>query len=206
MAYLKFDYYTDRKTTLAESLATLGRQLWDDIKLNFSAENWTDNDAMNANYLKNKRKYFDELFTISPKLKAKLVSWVKQIPGVLSLPKGEMSQLLSATNSEQRTSINTTSDGYTYGRTYDHHERNELTLQRKARINNGRNSLSYSTCSYILEDGGKAYLLFFTFDSDGIETCQVLTQNKYSRGGLGSGMDFAKVPQWGGVRKDEYMK
>lgn len=211
MAYLTFGSYASRKQVVQESISTMGRQLWDGIKMAFNSENWTSNDANNANYLKNKRRYFDELFTIGPKLKAKLVSWVKGVPGALALPPGELSQLLSATNTEQRQSSSYYYDanaGYGYGSTdtYDAHERNELTLQRKARVNNARNSLTYSTCSYTLHDGNKAYLLFFTFDSDGIDVCQVLTRNKYSQGGMSSGLDFTRLPQWNSVSKSEYMK
>lgn len=211
MAYLTFDALEQHNAVVQESIATMGRQLWDGIKQAFNMENWTSNDANNANYLKAKRKYFNELFTITPKLKAKLLQWVKNIPGALALPPGELSQMLSASNVEQRqryTHYHVPDSGYSYGtsQTYDAHERNELTLQRKARVNNARNSVTYATCSYILDAGGKAYLLMFTFDSDGIDVCQVLTQNKYSSGGMSAGYDFAKVPQWSSVSKEEYMK
>lgn len=205
MPYLVFDSLKEHNATLQESIETMGRQLWDGIKMAFSAENWTSNDANNANYLRNKRRYFNELFEIGPKLKAKLLSWVKAIPGAVAMPPGELSQMLSATNTEKNYHSHYDQNGG-YGYSYDTHERNELTLQRKARVNNARNSITYATCSYILNDGSKAYLLFFTFDSDGIDVCQVLTQNKYSQGGMSSGFDFARVPQWNSVSKDEYMK
>ena len=211
MEIITFDSLQPRKDAINESLSTMGRQIWDNIKHVFNTENWTSNDADNANYLKAKRKYFDELYTITPSLKAKLVQWCRKVPGILALSPSEMNQMLSATNNEQRTQNTTYVDPhsgayYNNTSTYDYHERNELTMQRKARVNNARNSMTYSTCSYVLHDGNKAYLLFFTFDSDGIDVCQVATHNKYSSGGMQAGIDFVRLPQWNGVQKSEYTK
>lgn len=205
-AYIKFDAYYKDRVAVSESIATMGRQLWDGIKHTFNTENWVDSDANNANYLAAKRKYFDELFTISPKLQSKLVSWIKQIPGVVALPPGDMNQMLKAQNVEQRSYVTTNQHLGTIGTSYDYRERNELSLQRKARSTNTRNRFSYATCSYVLNDGGKAYLLFFTFDSDGIDSCQVLCSNKYASGGMAANFTFEKVPQWNSVSKNEYMK
>ena len=211
MEIISFDSLPRRKEALNETLSTMGRQLWDNIKHCFNTENWTSNDANNANYLKAKRKYFDELFSLSPGLKAKLIQWCRKVPGVLAVSPSEMEQMLSATNTQKRQIGSTYIDPksgvyYNTQNEYEDHERNELTLQRKARANNARNSLTYSTCSYVLNDGGKAYLLFFTFDSDGIDICQVAAKNKYSSGGMQAGIDFVRLPQWNGVRKEEYMK
>ena len=114
--------------------------------------------------------------------------------------------MLKAQNVEQRSYTTTMSGGNVIGSSYDYRERNELSLQRKARSTNSRNRWTYATCSYILHDGNKAYLLFFTFDSDGIDGCQVLCSNKYASGGTAANFTFEKVPQWNSVSKNEYMK
>ena len=117
-----------------------------------------------------------------------------------------LSQMLSGTTTEKETMTTNTQHGsYTY--TIDVRQRNELALQQKARANNGRNSMTYATCSYILDMGNnKSALLFFTFDSDSIAVCQVLTKNQYSTGGRSSGYDMVKVPEWHSVARNEYMK
>ena len=192
-----------KPTVQQESVSTMGRQLWDGIKHCFHGENWTDNDANNANYLKSKRKYFDELFTLSPALKNKLVSWCKQVPDAVCMSPSALNKHLSASNTQHQTYY----DPNYGGRSVDMVMRTELAMQQKARVTNGRNSLTYATCSYILDAGkNQAYLLFFTFDSDGIDVCQVLTKNEYATGGRVSGFDFVKLPQWNSVPASEYKK
>lgn len=190
----------------------MGRQLWDGIKHMFNSDNWMSADDSYANYLKAKRRYFDQHFSISPKLKAKLVQWCRSIPGAVCMSASSFNQMLNASNTNQRKLYSGYHDpdtglGFGTSTTVEDRERNEYTLQRKARENNARNSITHATCNYLLDaGGGKAYLLFFTFDDEEIDVCQVLTQNQYSSGGKAAGYDFVRLPQWGSVSREEYMK
>jgi hypothetical protein len=212
MAYLTFDSLENRNTVMQESIATMGRQLWDGIKHMFNTDNWMSNDDAYANYLKDKRKYFNECFSLSPKLKAKLVQWCKAVPGVVMMSPSQFGQMMNGSNVESRkVTIGSYDSNSGFGvsstRTVDHRERNEYSLHMKARENNVRNQFTHATCSYILDaGGGKAFLLFFTFDHEEIDVCQVLTQNKYSTGGKAVGYDFVRLPQWESVSREEYTK
>ncbi len=212
MAYLTFGSLERNNAVMQESIATMGRQLWDGIKHLFNSDNWTSTDDSYANYLKEKRKYFNERFSISPKLKAKLVQWCKAVPGAVCMSASSLSQMMNASNINQR-KVSTgyydpdTGIGFGTTRTVEDRERNEYTLHMKARENNARNQYTHATCSYTLDaGGGKAYLLFFTFDDEEIDVCQVLTQNRYSSGGKAAGYDFVRLPQWGSVSREEYAK
>jgi hypothetical protein len=210
-AIISFDSLPEQKQIMNETLSTMGRQLWDGFKEIFKGENWTSNDASFENYLKAKRKYFNELYTIKPPLKKKLIGWINQTPGAFCVSPSEMSQLLSANNTKkvQQTAgyhDPTTGAVATTTHEYEVSERNEYTLHMKARANNARNSLTYCSVPYVIHDGNKAYLVVFTFDSDGIDVCQVATKNKYAKGGMSEGISFVRLPQWQGVQKSEYEK
>jgi len=203
MAYLKCTPIN--RSIVTESITTFGRQLWYGIKTLFDADTYFDNDEAFRKYMDNKREQFDSSFKISPVLQRKLEGWVKRIPDVLLLSPSEMRQFLSASNSEQRYAGGSNS-GNGYATSYEYNERNEVSIQRKARISNGFNSLTNATCSYLLPIGGKQALLFFTFDSDEIKVAQVITRNKYSAGGMASGLQAVKIPEWNTVQPVEYLR
>jgi len=212
VAYLTFDSLERHNVTMQESLSTMGRQMWENIKHLFNTDNWTSTDDAYANYLKSKRRYFDENFSISPRLKAKLVQWCRNIPGAVCMPAGQFNQMLNASTTENRQVRSGYYDansgfGFSTTRNVEDRERNEYTLHMKARDSNARNQYTHATCNYLLDaGGGKAYLLFFTFDDEEIDVCQVLVQNRYSSGGKAAGYDFVRLPQWGSVSKAEYAK
>jgi len=203
MAYLKCTPIT--RSIVTESITTMGKQLWYGIKSIFDADTYFDDDEAFRKYMDNKREQFDQYFQISPVLQRKLEGWIKKIPDVLLLSPSEMRQFLSASNSEQRYT-GSTSDGSGYASSYEYNERNEVSTQRKARRSNGFNSFTNATCSYLLPTGGKQALLFFTFDSDEIKVAQVITRNKYSSGGMSSGLQAVKIPEWNTVQPVEYLR
>ena len=203
MAYLKCTPIN--RSIVTESITTMGKQLWYGIKSLFDADTYFDDDEAFKKYMDNKREQFDQYFQISPVLQRKLEGWVKRIPDVLLLSPSEMKQFLSASNSEQRYTGNT-SDGSGYSTSYEYNERNEVSTQRKARRSNGFNSITNATCSYLLPIGGKQALLFFTFDSDEIKVVQVIARNRYSSGGMSSGLQAVKIPEWNTVQPVEYLR
>lgn len=208
MAYLQCMGLTPK--TLDESLTTMGAQFLHGLKSIFDIDSYFDNDRAWVKYMERKRQHFDEYHTITPALKAKLQTWVRQIPGALILPKGELDQFLNATNSEQRQSTTYVKAGNVMvpiTQTYTYEERNEVSAQRRARSSNAYNSITNATCSYRLDmGGGKQSLLFITFDSDSIKTVSVICSNKYSKGGMNNGITATKIPQWSTVRREEYTK
>lgn len=208
MAYLQCMGLTPK--TLDESLTTMGAQFLHGLKSIFDIDSYFDNDRAWVKYMERKRQHFDEYHTITPALKAKLQTWVRQIPGALILPKGELDQFLNATNSEQRQSTTYVKAGNVMvpiTQTYNYEERNEVSAQRRARASNAYNSITNATCSYRLDmGGGKQSLLFITFDSDAIKSVIVICSNKYSKGGMNSGITATKIPQWSTVRREEYAK
>lgn len=203
MAYLKCTPIN--RSIVTESITTMGKQLWYGIKSIFDADTYFDDDEAFRKYMDNKREQFDQYFKLSPVLQRKLEGWIKKIPDVLLLSPSEMRQFLSASNSEQRYTGSTT-DGSGYASSYEYNERNEVSTQRKARRSNGFNSFTNATCSYLLPIGGKQALLFFTFDSDEIKVAQVITRNKYSSGGMSSGIQAVKIPEWNTVQPVEYLR
>jgi hypothetical protein len=210
MELIKWDSLKE-DTAINESLATMGRQLWDSIKNTFDTESWCSDRHAYQQYMASKRKYFNELFTISDQLKKKMVMWCSQVPGALALSKGELHQMMNAMDTEKHTSYNTYNYGNGYSGSYAHDyetsQTKEVTLQRKARTNNGVNSITNATCSYILDAGNnKAYLLYITFDSDEIKRVQVVCKNKYSKGGSGEGLDIEELRQFRTVNPAEYRK
>lgn len=203
MAYLKCTPIN--RSIVTESITTMGKQLWYGIKSIFDADTYFDDDEAFRKYMDNKREQFDQYFQISPVLQRKLEGWIKRIPDVLLLSPSEMKQFLSASNTEQR-SYGSSSYGNGYDTSYDYNERNEVSTQRKARRSNGFNSITNATCSYLFPIGGKQALLFFTFDSDEIKVAQVITRNKYSSGGMSSGLQAVKIPEWNSVQPVEYLR
>ena len=203
MAYLKCTPIT--RSIVTESITTMGKQLWYGIKSIFDVDTYFDDDEAFRKYMDNKREQFDQCFQISPVLQRKLEGWIKKIPDVLLLSPSEMRQFLSASNSEQRYT-GSTSDGSGYASSYEYNERNEVSTQRKARRSNGFNSFTNATCSYLLPIGGKQALLFFTFDSDEIKVAQVIARNRYSSGGMSSGLQAVKIPEWNTVQPVEYLR
>lgn len=201
MAYLKCS-----PIVINESLTTMAVQFWHGVKSIFDLDTYLDTDEACRKYMEAKRKHFDEYFHIGPRLKASLQKWVSKIPNVFVLPASEMSQFLSANNSEQRSSYYY--DGETFsGGTYEYNERNEVSTQRKARISNGYNSMTNATCTYRLDMGhGKQALIFFTFDSDEIKVAQTLIKNKYGSGGMSGNIQVVKIPEWNSVDRNEYLK
>lgn len=192
MAYLKCN------KIIHESLKTFGKQSLYALSTIIDPDTYLDDDASWDKYMRNKREQFDENFIIKPSLKNKLVSWVKKIPNILLLSRNEMDRFLSASNTDKRA----TDTG-----SYDYYERNEVSAQKKARISNGYNGITNATCSYRLDvGGGKEALLLFTFDSDEIKVCQTIVRNDYSSGGLLSGMQAVKIPEWNSVAREEYLK
>ena len=209
MAYLQCSNM-NRTTAIDESLYTMGAQFIHGLKRIFDVDSYFDNDRAWAKYMERKREHFNAHHTITPALKAKLQTWVRQIPGALIVSKGELDQFMNATNTEQRQQTNYIPVGDTYipvTSTYDYEERNEVSAQRRARASNAYNRFTNATCSYRLEmGGGKQALLFFTFDDEKIKQCQVICSNQYSKGGMNSKISAVKIPQWSTVRREEYAK
>lgn len=208
MELIKWDSLNE-STTVNESISTMGRQLWDSIKNSFDTESWASDKHASQKYLNSKRKYFNELFTITPQLKKKMLTWCSQVPGAMCMNKTEIYQLTNAMDTEKHTGYTYANYGHGmgYAHSYDYEtsQTKELTLQRKARSSNGVNSVTNATCSYILDAGNnKGYLLYITFDSDEIKRVQVVCKNKYSKGGNGEGLDIEEVRQFRTVNPNEY--
>lgn len=209
MAYLQCSNIL-HKSSLDESLTTMGAQFLHGLKSIFDIDSYFDDDRAWSKYMERKREHFNEYHTITPALKAKLQTWVRRIPGALILPKGELDRFLDATNTEKRTSTAYVDAGgvmVPISQEYDYEERNEVSAQRRARASNAYNSITNATCSYRLDmGGGKQSLLFITFDSDSIKQMQCICTNKYSKGGMNSGITAVKIPEWKTVRREEYAK
>ena len=209
MAYLQCTNMNTR-TSIDESFTTMGAQILHGLKSIFDVDSYFDDDRAWAKYMDRKREHFEQYHTLTPALKAKLQTWIRQIPNALIMPKSELDQFLSATNHEQRTQTSYIPVGNTYvpyTNTYDYEERNEVSAQRRARSSNAYNSITNATCSYRLDmGGGKQTIMYITFDSDRIKVIQVPTFNKYSKGGMNNGLSLVKIPQWSTVRREEYAK
>ena len=217
MGYLKV-YFDEKKNRLFnelllrhrigeepinESAGTMFRQIYDSIKFLFDSDNWTSTEAGNSNYLSAKRKYFDSMYEITPKLKNKLLSWINKIPDVVWIPTKDLERYLKTIDREREVY------GDRHGtETYDTYNTRELSLQQQARVTNRRNSITFCTCVYPLDNKGKSCLLFFTFDSNLIATCQILVNNKYNNGNGKIGhCEIIRIPEFeDSVDKNEYTK
>jgi hypothetical protein len=196
---------------LDESVSTMARQFWDTLKLNFDSEAWFSDKYASEQYLKAKRKYFNELFVFNEPFKKKVAAWCSRVPGAVAMNKRELYEMMSANDEEKHNGYTHYQDknGYGYGSSYEYttNQRKEETLHMKARASNGFNSTTNATCSYVLDaGGGKAYLLFITFDSDEIKRVQVMTRNRYSKGGNAEGFDFEEVRDFRSVNPSEYRR
>ena len=201
MSYMKFDSLTPVNETVSTMLVQLGQN----IKQLFNTDNYTSARKNFQNYLNAKKDYFDEMFVITPRLQSMLLKWIKKIPGAFSIPANEVDQFLNVLEVDKEVSGGTY-DGYGAVNSYDVVYTKEYILHNKATATNNKNSFTNATCTYLLKDGNKCYVLFFTFDSDDISVAQVLTKNKYANTTLANGFDIVEIPEWSGVDPREYIR
>ena len=154
------------------------------------------------------RKYFDSMYTITPQLKKKLLSWVSNIKGARAFTNDERKMFIDKDTSN----VSKISKGGIY--------RDELTNQNNLASNKTRlatRSLGdghFTTCTavYYLPSGKGSYIIYFTFDGDSIEDAKVLcnkdnSESAYNNTGLSDKNFFVKeIPQWKSVRPEEYKK
>ena len=206
MAYLK------SSNILQESITTMGSQFLSNLKQVFDLDSYFDDDHRFRYFLQEKRKHFDAHHAITEKLKAKLRSWVREIPGVLIVPISEMEKLLYATNTGEYQFSNISiipsrAGGYMMTQNIETDAPNVLKLQQKTRRNTPYNRFTNATCHYVLDMGdGKCALVFFTFDDEEIKSASVITSNQYAQGGSTSGLGVVKIEKWKTVMPSEYRK
>jgi len=205
MVLLNFDSL--RQESLDESAGTLIRQVFDKVKRIFDIDSYTSASHRDMKILNDKKKYFDELFTITPKLKEKLAAWLRKYSNVCWLTPQQASQLLASTDTRQITDYSTyvspQGNGVNLGYERDVTKTKGLQFQRMARANNEYNRYTNATCIYQLNVGGKVCILFMTFDSYSIKNVQVLCGNPQ---GPTTNFTTAKVTEWGSVAVNEYKK
>lgn len=153
------------------------------------------------------RKYFNSMYTITPQLKKKLLSWVSNIKGARAFTNDERKMFIDKDTS--------TTTKISKGGIY----RDELTNQNNLASNKTRlatRSLGdghFTTCTavYYLPSGKGSYIIFFTFDGDSIEDAKVLCNKDNSESAYNTSLSdknfFVKeISQWKSVRPEEYKK
>ena len=148
------------------------------------------------------------MYTITPQLKKKLLSWVSNIKDARAFTDDERKMFIDKDTS--------TTTKISKGGIY----RDKLTNQNNLASNKTRlatRSLGdghFTTCTavYYLPSGKGSYIIFFTFDGDSIEDAKVLcnkdnSESAYNNTDLSDTNFFVKeISQWKSVRPEEYKK
>ena len=123
---------------------------------------------IHSNKLEHDKAYFDSMYSISPKLKAKLLKWVSGIKGARPFT---IEQSKDGSDSSKFTKRVVSKGLFTFHKDEDQLAANKTRLATRS-IGNG--ALTTCTSVYYLPANKGRYIIYFTFDGDSIEDAKVL--------------------------------
>ena len=155
---------------------------------------------IHSNKLEHDKAYFDSMYSISPKLKAKLLKWVSGIKGARPFT---IEQSKDGSDSPKFTKRVVSKGLFTFHKDEDQLAANKTRLATRS-IGNG--ALTTCTSVYYLPANKGRYVIYFTFDGDSIEDAKVLCCDVSKDKDYDNKYYVKEIPQWKSVRPEEYRK